>query len=115
MMRLGHTVLALDMVDDYGNEFVLGKDPLPLGDGRADIILCNYVLMFLSPGERHQVIKEFKRIASSGTRIMVELYAAKDSYAVNDTELAEMQKKVFKKLGWNKLRYSKGRFIAEAP
>jgi hypothetical protein len=43
---------------------------------------------------------------------MLELYPAKDSYAKTEKEMLKMQKDIFDKLGWRKIKYSKGRFIA---
>jgi len=114
MKERGHSVLSLDMVDDYGCEMVLGIDSLPMKDKTADIILCNYLLMFLSKKERTQLIKEFKRIASDGCMIMVELYPAKDCYAKTKEEMIEMQAEIFNSLKWkHKIRYSQGQFIAQ--
>jgi len=104
---------ALDMAGDYGTKTVLGVGKMPVPDGSADIVLCNYLLMFLSPKERNQALCEIERIAKPGCRIVVELYPAKDSYAKTEADMLRMQKDIFRKLGWGKIRYSKGRFIAQ--
>ena len=54
-----------------------------------------------------------KRVAKFGCKIMLELYAAKDSFAVNKGELIAMQREIFDKLDCFKIRYSQGRFVAE--
>jgi ubiquinone/menaquinone biosynthesis C-methylase UbiE len=112
MKKKGHFVVSVDMVADYGSETILGKDKLPVEDNSIDIILCNYLMMFLNQRERSQLIKEFKRVATENCIIMLELYPAKDSYAETDEKMAKMQEKIFKKIGWKKIRYSKGKFIA---
>jgi len=113
MKERGHTVTSLDMVPDYGHKMVLGTDLIPKKDKGTDIILCNYLLMFLNKKERTQLIKEFKRIALKNCIIMVELYPAKDCYAKTKEEMIEMQAEIFNPLKWQKIRYSQGRFIAQ--
>jgi len=111
--KKGHNVISLDMVNDYGVETTLGQDELPVKDNSVDIILCNYLMMFLSPKERNQLIKEIKRVSKANSIIMLELYPAKDSYAKTGEAMVEMQEQIFKKIGWEKIRYRKGKFIAQ--
>jgi SAM-dependent methyltransferase len=113
MIGRGHDVTPLDMINDYGKKCILGQERMPVQDGSIDIILCNYLMMFLNYVEREQVISEIKRVASSTCKIMVELYPAKDSYAQTQEDMIKIQKEIFDNLGWKKLRYSKGRFIAQ--
>ena len=112
MKKKGHTVTSLDMVNDYGTKCILGKGKMPVKSKSMDIILCNYLLMFLDDKERDNVIKEFQRVARKHCIIMLELYPAKDSYAKDENAMLKMQKDIFDKLGWNKIKYSQGRFIA---
>ena len=93
----------------------LGQDRLPADDKSVDIILCNYLLMFLRDFERQQVIGEIKRVASKHCAIMVELYPAKDSVAKTEAAALKLQKEIFDALGWVKVRWSKLRFIARTP
>jgi len=113
MKNKGHKVVSLDMVNDYGVKTILGEDTLPVENNSVDIILCNYLMMFLSPKERNQLIKEIKRVAGRDCIIMLELYPAKDCYAKTDEEMVKMQGQIFKKIGWEKIRYRKGKFIAK--
>ena len=113
MTEKGHKVTSLDMVNDYGQKIMLGKDAIPLPDASVDIVLCNYILMFLNKDERFQVINEIKRISAPSCKIVVELYPAKDSEAKNDAEMKDLQEEIFKQLDWKKIRYSKGKFICE--
>jgi len=110
---LGHTVNSFDMVNDYGQKLILGRDKFPLERNSVDAILCNYLMMFLNQEERDQVVSEINRVARIGCRIMLELYAAKDSEAQTKEEILKMQKDIFDKLGWEKVKYSQERFIAE--
>ncbi|MBT6049331.1 class I SAM-dependent methyltransferase [candidate division WWE3 bacterium] len=112
MRDQGFNVTPLDMCNDFGADMILGKDKFPLEDNSVDIILSNYVMMFLDEDERDQVIAEMKRVAKFGCKIMLELYAAKDSFAVNKGELIAMQREIFDKLDCFKIRYSQGKFIA---
>jgi hypothetical protein len=107
----GAKVISLDMVNDFGKKIILGKDKLPLK--KADIILANYILMFLNNKERKFLLSEIKRIASKDCRIMVELYPALDSETKNEEEMLKLQKEIFDSLKWEKILYSKGRFIAK--
>jgi len=111
--KRGHNVISLDMVDDYGYKIILGKDKLPAKNNSIDIILCNYLMMFLNKKERSQLIREMKRIAKNNCMLMLELYPAKDCYAKTENEMLAMQYEIFKKMNWEKIRYSRGRFIAK--
>ena len=112
MKKNHHNVMSLDMVNDYGIKTILGKDVLPVEKACVDIILCNYLMMFLNHRERSQLIKEIKRVAAPDCVIMLELYPAKDSFAKTEEDMVKMQEQIFKKLGWEKIRYRKGKFIA---
>ena len=109
----GHFVYSVDMVNDYGKSTILGQQPLKVNDNQFDIILCNYLLMFLNKKERKQLMGEIKRTAKDGCMVMVELYEAKDSFAKTKKDMLKMQKELFSDLGWEKIRYSQDRFIAQ--
>ena len=112
MKANGHKVISLDMVNDYGKKCILGCDNLPLKNKSVDTILCNYLMMFLNPVERTQLIREIDRVAKDNCVIILELYPAKDSWTKNEKEMIDLQEHILKHLGWNKIKYSKGRFIA---
>ena len=114
LKEMGYSnVVAFDMADDYGYKMVLGEERFPLLSESADVILANYVLMFLDKKERRNVISEINRIAKPGCNIMMELYPAKDSYAKSKDKMLELQYEIFEMLGdWRKILYSQGRFIA---
>jgi len=90
----GADVKPIDMATDYGDKCILGKDKLP-GE-EYDVILANYVLMFLNEKERKQVIKEIDRHSCEGTRLVLEMYAAKDAHPYNWKDLIT----IFKDMGW---------------
>jgi len=112
MKKKGHIVMSLDMVNDYGVKTILGKDTLPVEKASIDIVLCNYLMMFLNQRERSQLIREISRVAAPDCKIILELYPAKDSYAKTEEDMVKMQEKIFKKFGWEKIRYRKSKFIA---
>ena len=115
MGSLGFPVISVDMCPSAGHvsKCRLGIDPLPVNDHTIDIVLANYVFMFLSPEERGQVFQELRRVKTGVCRIMVELYPAKDSYTPDEKSMSELQQELFDH-SCSRLRilYSKGRFIA---
>ena len=92
---------------------ILGHDRLPVTRRGWDVILANYVFMFLNTKERKQLIREIKRVSSANAKIVVELYPAKDSEITSDEEMVKMQEELFEQIGWVKVKYSKARFIAK--
>ena len=108
-------ILGLDMNPTCPNSefFNIGKDNLPSTYMGWDLILVNYVFMFLSPKERNQLISEIKRISSLDCKIVVELYPAKDSYIKENKDMLEMLDELIKGLGWAILKSGKGKFIAQ--
>ena len=69
MIENGYEVTSTDMVGDFGIEMVLGQDDLP--EGKFDIILANYILMFLIEEERERVIQQIIDHSKTGTMLMV--------------------------------------------
>lgn len=123
MKNLGYKVAAVDMAVEEALEdginahsIVLGHDKLPFNKGHADIILANYVFMFLNMGELCCVLSEIQRISHRGSKLMIELYPAKDSYCKNDHQckiLFDYILLFFSDNGWKYLRKSKNRLILE--
>jgi 2-polyprenyl-3-methyl-5-hydroxy-6-metoxy-1,4-benzoquinol methylase len=108
--EMGCDVTSADMIDDYEHStmLILGKDDLPAGN--YDIILANYVLMFLDDRERGKVMKQINDIAKKGSFLIVEIYDAKDSYHV-DTDVIY---NYFVDLnGWEKVHKVKDKFIVQ--
>ena len=106
MRSLGCTnIVAFDMAGDVGHPFTLGKRPLPLFKASVDVILANYVLMFLSKDERTQVIRDIQRVARLDCRIVVELYPAKDSFTPTRDAVSKLLHELRWRLDWRVLRY----------
>ena len=97
-------VTPLDMKPDFGIPITLGKDAFPVKS--ADVILANYVLMFLSLKERKQIYREIKRIASHGCTFIYELYPAKDSYCLTKEDMLALGEEIIQHTGFTKLRKS---------
>jgi SAM-dependent methyltransferase len=108
-------VTSLDMKPDYGVAMTLGEDTMPVPDGSADIILANYVLMFLNHREFTQVMNEIERIAAPGAYLMYELYAAKDSHCKTKQALISCRDGIAARVGWDKIRYAQEHCILKKP
>ena len=123
MKDLGYDVVAIDMaVEDAlkgginAHSVVLGHDKLPLNKGYADIILANYIFMFLDMGELSCILSEIQRISHVGTKLVVELYPAKDSYCKDNNQCEKLLNFIILQLSeksWKCIRKSKDRFIVE--
>lgn len=105
MKSLGYDVDSLDMAGDFGIKTVLGKDPLP--NKKYDILLANYILMFLNNKERSTVMKEINDRAKTGSVLIMEMYPAKDAHEYNFDSMVEY----FYNKGWTKLRKSKDKCV----
>lgn len=110
----GIAVTSCDMAGDFGNKCVLGREPLPAADGTIDIALANYILMFLNEDERKTTYGEIDRVARRNCRLMVELYAAKDSAFPNPVKLEMLQNEItraFISKGWEVVHEVKEKMI----
>jgi SAM-dependent methyltransferase len=105
MKDLGYNVDSVDMAGDFGIKTVLGQDPLP--NKKYDVLLANYILMFLNDKERSKVMSEMNSRSKKGSIIVIEMYPAKDSH---DYDFDSMVNYFYNK-GWTKLRKSKERCV----
>ena len=82
LRKFGVSMVGLDMaMPNRTAPFMLGRDEFPIALTTAcDIILMNYVLMFLDKAERKQVYHEISMVASFTAKVMLEFYPAKDSH-----------------------------------
>ena len=94
----GFRVRAFDkFADQYGEELDLGRQVLPVGSKTASLVLCSYLLMFLTPAERQWLYGEIGRTAADRCMLLVELYAAKQSWCPDAESLAMLR---FELLDW---------------
>jgi len=107
MASKGYNVIAVDMAPpDFGVAMVLGEDDLT-AHGVFDIVIANYVLMFLNKGERNLVMDQIDQVTKVGGILTVELYAAKDAYECSIEEVSSF----FFQRGWQKIRLSKEKCV----
>lgn len=110
---LGMHVMSLDGKGDYGIKWVAGSI-IPTESGSADIILCNYVLMFLEQRTRNDVYKEIKRISHVGSKLMIELENVKQSLIDDEDKLAALNEEVVAAFSeWKLLKKNKNHYIFE--
>lgn len=103
----GYNVISVDAAGDYGIQAHLGRDPIPAEDGCAHLILCNYLMCFMTERERRNLIKEIRRVSRNGAYAVVEMYPAKNGrpYSLD---------RIIRQLDWQIVRRSKDRFIARS-
>ena len=102
---------SYDMLDDYGEALVIGRDRVPLVACGVSLILANYLLMFLGKRELENALTEIKRIAVPGCKLVVELYNAKESRTPTKDKMLRLQADIVRRLGWTEIKSSRGRFI----
>ncbi|NIV32248.1 MAG: methyltransferase domain-containing protein [Anaerolineae bacterium] len=77
----GFRVLPIDHHDDAVVQKDVGNEPLPVKDGRGDLILLQFMLMFLTPKERTHLYSEVNRVAAPGAHVVIELEDVKSAVA----------------------------------
>jgi len=106
MMDLGYDVDGIDMAPkDFGVKVVLGEDDLP--KKKYDIILANFILMFLNKKELRKVNSEILKCSKKGTTMMIEMYPAKDAYEYDLDSIVSY----YTSKGWIKIRKSKDKCV----
>jgi SAM-dependent methyltransferase len=76
----GWNVLAFDQHADYERSIQWDlRQPLPVSPGAAEVVLLQFVLMFLSKTARERLVKQVRTMVAPTGFIVVELYAAKDA------------------------------------
>jgi len=109
----GH-IYSYDMAGDFGEEMTIGRDSFPLGMSAVDIVLANYIMMFLDTWESSHTMNEIDRVTKPGGYVMFELYAAKDSYYPTKEKLLDLQQQLREYLegkGWEVVHYVQEKFI----
>lgn len=103
-LRMAGPALGLDRDPVEGVKYSdLGVDTIPVNDGTVDVILCQYLLMFMKPEERLHLMKEIERVAASGAAMLVELFPAKSGLAPCAKSLqpvAYQTREFFTSRGW---------------
>jgi tellurite methyltransferase len=104
MKDKGYEVSSIDMVGDFGKKTILGKDKIP--NYKFDIILANFIFMFLNKKERTFVFNQINRCSKKDSLMIVEIYNAKDAYECSIDEIFN-----FFNPKWNKIRKSKDKCL----
>lgn len=99
-------VVPYDMAGDYGNKLLLGQDRITRENGSVHLVLCNYLLMFLTEEERDQAAEEMTRIAKKNAHLIVELYEVKTGLPYEQKDIEEL----FLSRGWEFVHKSKNHF-----
>ena len=84
------SVTPYDMAGDYGNKLLLGHDRISRETNSVHLILCNYLLMFLTEEEREQSAEEITRIAKKNAHLIVELYEVKTGLLYVQEDIEEL-------------------------
>jgi len=98
-------VMPMDKAGDFGLKIDLGTEKLPLKNDTVELVLCNYLLCFMSPNERKHLCQEINRVSKPGTHLMVELYPAKNGYKYSTKAIIDYF------AGWKTIHAIKDRFI----
>ena len=99
-----YNIHSFDKVTDRGIEIDLRVEAIPLRNKSISVILCNYVLCFLTQVERRKVILEMDRIARNGCFAFMELHPAKNAYPYDIYEIINT-------FGWECIHLVKDRFV----
>ena len=117
LRKRGWHVVAFDKAPGYARagRLELGQEYVPVWDGSADLILLQYLMMFLDAQSRSKLMRDVVRIAGFGARLLVELYPAKDSFTPTQKDCDALQKELLSALGeeWHIRHNVKNRFLAE--
>lgn len=90
MRRFNCVVTALDMEPDYARAIGWNAgDPIPRASGSVDLVLCQYLLMFLADQEIALVLDEVNRVTRPGGALLVELQTVKSGRHVRLNKVIE--------------------------
>ena len=81
LLSLGLKVVSYDMQPDYPGAcpkvWMAGRDPIPESDNSNSLVLCQYLLMFLSDQEIYNLLLEIERVTRPDGYVIVELQKVK--------------------------------------
>jgi len=79
LQSLGFRVSSYDMEPDFagGLPWMAGRDPIPEDDNTCSLVLCQFLLMFLSDQEIYNLCLEIERVTKPGGYVIVELQKVK--------------------------------------
>jgi SAM-dependent methyltransferase len=94
LQSLGYDVLSFDLKPDYGLQVDLTKQFPAIWRQSVDVVLLQYVLMFLPPEYLGGFLRNVIMTCKSGAVLVIELFNAKDSYYTTKEQLAELERRV---------------------
>ena len=93
LSSLGLKVSSYDMLPDYPGAchkvWMAGRDPIPESDNTCSLVLCQYLLMFLSDQEIYNLLMEIERVTRPGGYVIVELQKVKSGRDVKLTKVID--------------------------
>jgi SAM-dependent methyltransferase len=116
MRKHGFRVIPIDHASGTAGyrDVVLGESDLPVFDQSVGVVLANYVLMFLTPVQGVNVLREINRITAVGGYLVLEYYPAKDSWCPDVDSALRMQSTDitwFNVRGWETIKNLKHRAV----
>jgi ubiquinone/menaquinone biosynthesis C-methylase UbiE len=83
LRRYNAIVTSLDMEPDYAKAIGWNAtDPIPRETYSVDLVLCQYLLMFLADREIAMLLDEINRVTRPGSALVVELQTVKSGRVV---------------------------------
>jgi hypothetical protein len=102
---------------DPRRRVVLGKDRLPTEDHTVDLMLLNYVTMFLGEQALEHLALEIGRTARKGCLLVTETYPARTSLCKDDrdceTRTTMLRRMLLTRQDWQVLHKAKNRQVWE--
>lgn len=83
------SVTSFDFKGDYGTKLDIINDKIPFR-GKADVILCNYVMCFLMPIERWYLANKIEELSRDKCFLIIEMYNGVNSIPYRITDIIAM-------------------------
>jgi SAM-dependent methyltransferase len=87
----GMMVYSFDTKPDYGLAVHLGHEDIPVHAKSMDVVLANYIFMFLTKPQINHLLNEINRVAKDGCRVLVEMEDVKQGEWAGEDATAELE------------------------
>ena len=117
LLKEGFDVVSFDLRPDFGQPLDLSKSNIPLFSNSVDVVLLQYVMMFLDAKTRKRVVSEICRLASTTCIAVVEIAAVKSCLTPSKkeaTDLCDCLAHMFYAMNWVIYKKSSMRFLASS-
>jgi SAM-dependent methyltransferase len=115
----GFEVLSFDRCPDHGHALDLSKEEsLPVFTASVDVVLFQFVAMFLENDALFKTLHEIHRVAAPGCLAVMEVAAVKNCLtptAAKARELCDCMSGIMSAFGWEIRRKSGMHFLASLP